>query len=162
LLRKVIFTLNGVFVKVASWFIFFLTVITFSDIVGRYFFNSPITGVFEITELTLAIMIFLALGYTHLFRGHVAIDFFVSRLKPQKRRYVEILTLSVSFLLIGILTWELGLHALRLYRAGNVTGVLELPHWPIVVIMTLGSGVYAVDILLDLWSTLRKGGSNAT
>lgn len=159
--HKAIFFLNVLLGKLASGFIFLLTVITFIDIMGRYFFNYPLAGVFEVTELTVAIMVFLALGYTHVLKGHVTIDFFIRKLTPPKRRYAEILTLSVSFLLICLLTWELGLHTVRLYRAGNVTGVLELPHWPIVLTMTVGSGIYAMDILFDLLSAMRKGGSNA-
>jgi TRAP-type C4-dicarboxylate transport system permease small subunit len=160
--RKAIQIVSFLLGKFSSWLIFFLTVITFIDILGRYLFNSPITGVFEITELALAVMVFLALGYTQVFKGHVTIDFFVSRLNPAKRKCMEIFMLSVSFLLISVLTWELGLHTVRLYRAGNVTGVLELPHWPIVLTMAIGSGVYAINILLDLLSAIRKGGSDAT
>lgn len=45
----------------AATFLLVLMLITLVDVVGRYGFNSPVNGSFEITELLLAAIIFSAL-----------------------------------------------------------------------------------------------------
>ena len=54
----------------------FLTTV---DVVGRYVFNSPITGVFEITEYLVLILIFSFIGYTQSQKSHVAVDLLLAR-----------------------------------------------------------------------------------
>ena len=41
--------------------LFFLAVLTFCDVVGRRFFNSPVMGTIEIVEVGMALVAFLAM-----------------------------------------------------------------------------------------------------
>jgi len=125
----------------------------YSNIFGRYFFNLPIAGAFEITELILSIMVFLSLAYTQISKGHVRIDFFVSRLSRQRQKHVERVTYLLCFILVGILTWQLAVHALRLFKGRNVSGVLEVPFWPILLIMVFGSMIYTIVIAIEFIQT---------
>lgn len=157
---RIIFKIAKLANKVSSWCIFFIMAITVTDIFGRYFFNVPIAGVFEVTEVTLSIMVFLSLAYTHICRGHVRIDFFISKLSKKNQKYVEGVVYFLSFILIGLLTWQLWVYALRLFKSGNVSGVLEIPFWPILLIMVFGSLVYAITLAIDFiqifWEEIKN------
>ena len=48
-----------------------LMLLTTADVAGRYFFNSPIDGVFDLTHFVVAIMVFLGLSYCGFRGAHV-------------------------------------------------------------------------------------------
>ena len=49
-------------------FLFVMMVLTAADVIGRYVFNAPISGAFEIVQYLMALVVFLFL-LTHLNRG---------------------------------------------------------------------------------------------
>ncbi len=63
---------------------------------GRYLFSAPITGVFEVTEFSMACLVFCALAYTQTRKGHVAVDIFVSRFPRKGQRIIDIITHLLS------------------------------------------------------------------
>ena len=46
---------------IASVVLMLLMFITTADVVGRYFFNEPLTGVFDLTHFAVLIMVFFGL-----------------------------------------------------------------------------------------------------
>ena len=48
--------------------------ITFVDVVGRYFFNAPITFAVELIQLGMGLLVLFGLAITTLQRGHIAVD----------------------------------------------------------------------------------------
>ncbi|MGJ9385275.1 TRAP transporter small permease [Salipaludibacillus sp. CF4.18] len=70
------------------------------DVIGRYFFNKPISGSFELTELGSAILVFFALAITHKYKEHNAIGFIVDKLSHKARNIIEgIIELFISVVL---------------------------------------------------------------
>src|SRR5438309_6380198 len=57
--------------------------LTFVDVVARYLFNSPIRGGFELTELTLLVLIFAGLPLVSHGDEHVTMDFIDRMLPPR-------------------------------------------------------------------------------
>ena len=55
--------------------LFFLAVLTFCDVVGRRFFNSPVMGTIEIVEVGMALVAFLAMPRAFFLNSHVSADF---------------------------------------------------------------------------------------
>ncbi|MDO5369539.1 TRAP transporter small permease subunit, partial [Paracoccus sp. (in: a-proteobacteria)] len=51
-----------------------MVVVTCIDVVGRYLFNRPFGGAFEITQMSLAALVFVALPLTTRARAHVEVD----------------------------------------------------------------------------------------
>jgi TRAP-type C4-dicarboxylate transport system permease small subunit len=62
-----------------------MVVISFADVLLRYFFDKPIKGVYSITEVMLIMVVFLGLAYTQSEKGHVSIDVITSRLSSRTR-----------------------------------------------------------------------------
>lgn len=84
---------------IASAVLFLLMLATFADVVGRYFFNHPLLGTYELTQLALALIIFSALPWVTLKSEHVEIDFVYTHLSPRWKRVNRV---CVDFLVIGI------------------------------------------------------------
>src|SRR5262247_4226433 len=59
----------------AAVLLFCLMMLTTADVVGRYIFNWPIRGAFELTELLLLTLIFAGLPLASRADEHVTLDF---------------------------------------------------------------------------------------
>src|SRR6266571_6884493 len=67
----------------ASALLLCLMLVTFVDVVARYLFNRPIRGAFEVTELTLLVLIFAGLPLVSHADEHVTMDF-IDRMLPAR------------------------------------------------------------------------------
>ena len=57
--------------------LFFLAVLTFCDVFGRRFLNSPVMGTIEIVEVGMALVAFLAMPRAFFLNSHVSADFII-------------------------------------------------------------------------------------
>ena len=76
-LDKGIRSLNVLLAYAGSYVLFGMMLLTIFDVIGRYVFNSPITGAFEITEAMMVTMVFFFIGYAQAKKSHVAVDLVV-------------------------------------------------------------------------------------
>jgi TRAP-type transport system small permease protein len=119
----------------ASALLFAMMCLTFVDVVGRYLFSSPIRGGFEITELTLLVLIFAGLPLVSHGDEHVTMDF-IDRMMPPRAlnvlvRIVHALVAAMFF----FLTWQMLIKAARISSYGDTTDVLRISVGPFVYFM---------------------------
>jgi TRAP-type C4-dicarboxylate transport system permease small subunit len=119
----------------ASALLFAMMCLTFADVVARYLFNRPIRGGFEITELTLLVLIFAGLPLVSHGDEHVTMDFIDRMLPP---RGLDILVRVVHALVAALfffLTWQMIIKANRIAGYGDTTDVLRIAVGPFVYFM---------------------------
>lgn len=96
------------------------------DVVARYLLNAPIKGAFELTEILLVCLVFLAMPLAMLSNAHVEVE-----LWEPKSAIANTVRLALGglagFLVFGGLAWQLADHASRLARYGSVSNSLEIP-----------------------------------
>ena len=122
--------------------------LTFVDVVGRYVFNRPLRGGFEITELMLLVLIFAGLPLVSHAVEHVTMDFIDRVAGPRAtaivKRAVHVLVAALFFLL----TWLVWLRADRVSSYGDATDVLRIAYGPFVYFMAV---MIALTGLLHLY-----------
>jgi TRAP-type C4-dicarboxylate transport system permease small subunit len=114
-----------------------LMLLTAADVVGRYIFNWPIRGAFEITELLLLALIFAGLPLASRADEHVTLDFIDMVLGPRGRLLLRRLSHLVCGLLILGLAWRVWIKAGKIAGYGDTTEVLRLPVSPFVYFMAI-------------------------
>ncbi len=124
---------------VAAVVLFGLMALTCVDVVGRYFFNRPVQGGFEITEIMLAVLIFSGLPLVTLRNEHVTVDVFDQITPPWLFRIQHVVACLVGFVATAYLSWRLWLRASTLYSAGETTAQLKLK---------LGYLAYSMSVLM--------------
>jgi TRAP-type C4-dicarboxylate transport system permease small subunit len=125
---------------VSSAGLVFLMLLTFGDVIGRYFFNAPITFTVEITELLMGLVILLGLGLTTLRSGHIAVDI-VSRTLPKPLlRYQAIFSRTCMVFFLTIITWQLFEQTILTYNDGLYTQVIGIYVYPFAAVMALAAG----------------------
>jgi len=110
----------------AAAVLFCLMTLTCVDVVGRYFFNSPVHGGFEITEMLLAALIFCGLPMVTLRGDHVTVDLLDAITPEWLFRVQHVLACLVGFVATCYLAWRLWLRAVSMDMAGETTAQLKL------------------------------------
>ena len=148
-------SVNTWLAKAGGYVLLCMMVLTISDVIGRYFFNSPVTGAYEITEVMMVTIVFLFIGYTQAQKGHISIDF-VIRLLPQKMRMtIDIVTHLVSLFIMLLIAWMNILRCLELMRINEVTPILHFPISPFFLILAIGCFVYSIEFIKNIKNILK-------
>ena len=155
--------LNGcetVMLYVASMSTFVLMLLTTADAGGRYIFNRPITGAYEITSNYLEIAaVFLAATYAYREGAYIRVTFFVDRLpfkvKLVVNHFVQVVSMLYGVLLV-IATYQ---QVSRVFSDHTTLSSLDfIPLWPAYVIVPVGLFFMSLAMLLDI-RKVRKGQS---
>ncbi len=125
----------------AAIVLFVLMALTCADVVGRYFFDLPIFGAFEITEMLLAALIFGGLPLVTLRSEHVTVDLLDPITPDWAFRLQHVIACAIGFLSTGYLAWRLWIRAVNLHVAGETTAQLKF---------RLAYLTYAMSILMAL------------
>jgi TRAP-type mannitol/chloroaromatic compound transport system permease small subunit len=97
---------NTTFGKAASWLSFAMVILTFINVVERYFFSANLIWQQELVRFSHAILFLSASGYTLVADEHVRVDVFYQRFSAKRKRLVAVLgTLFFLLPFIGTIGW---------------------------------------------------------
>ena len=105
--------------------------LTVVDVIGRYWFNAPVSGAFELTQLMLGALVFAALPLTTLAGEHIEVDMAYGLAPAPIKALMRVLGAVVSFLALSAIAWRLASHAARLAEDGATTNALLIPLAPL-------------------------------
>lgn len=108
-----------------------------SDIVGVKLFKSPVPGAIEVVGFLGVIVVAFAMAYTLVLRGHIAIDFVLTKLSPRPRAAVEAVINLLNFILFAVIAWQSWTFGLVLQRTGEVSMTERIPFYPFVYALAL-------------------------
>ena len=150
-----------VMVYVSCLSTFILMLLTTADAGGRYLFNRPITGAYEITGNYLMIAaVFLAVCYGYRSGAYIRVTFLADRLPRRVRLYVNYFVQVVSMLYGVLLTVATYQQALRVVaNRTNLSSLESIPLGPAYVIVPVGLFFMSLMMLLDI-RKVRKGESS--
>lgn len=140
--------LLGWMVAIALCFMMALTVV---DVTGRFVFNRPIPGSFEVMEFCLAIVVFSALPLVTWDRRHITVSLFDTLFRGAGYRVQQSLVQGASLLGMGVICWRMWDQGNRLDRTQAITGYLEWPVAPIAYFMSVLAGLASLLIVMLLW-----------
>ena len=106
---------------------FCLMLLTCVDVIGRYFFNKPVTGGFEMTEMLLAALIFAGLPLVTLRGDHITVDLLDPLVSDRMFRAQHLAATAIGVVCTGYLAWRLGIRAAELASRGETTSELAFP-----------------------------------
>jgi TRAP-type C4-dicarboxylate transport system permease small subunit len=122
LLDRIIPPVLGYF---AALVLFCLMALTCIDVIGRYFFGTPLSGGFELTEMLLAALIFAGLPLVTLRDDHITVDLLDPVVPDWLFRIQHVVACLIGFVATGYLAWRLWLRAVGMDNAGETTAQLK-------------------------------------
>ncbi len=137
MLKRLLVTgINGL-LALACLLLFFIMFLTTFDVIGRYAFNSPIDGTYEITELLMGIFSPIAIMYCAWEKNHISVDIVFDKLPA----WLQVLvTASVTVIEMGVaclLTYESYLLICGFIENRSSTPILDLSYWPVACMIAL-------------------------
>lgn len=143
---------------VAAVALFAMMVLTFADVVGRKVLGNSIVGAVELTELSMLVMIFLALPLASLAGEHIVFDLTDRYLPPRLLHLQKALAHGVSAAVFGGAAWLVWVKSGRTYSMGDVTARLEIglgPFHRLVAAMLLFTALVHLALILREWRHRR-------
>lgn len=134
-----------------------MMLLTVADVIGRYIFSKPIRGTYELVGFLLVGAGSLGLGYCQVKKAHIRVDFLLQRFPEKLRAILTPLANFLGFAAFSLLCWRCALYAkYYLSATGNHTDTLNIPLFPFVVVLAVGTGMLALVLLFDLIKSIIK------
>ena len=130
--------------------LFAMMLLTTADVTGRYLFNKPILGAFELTEFLVLILIFSFLAHTQAQKTHVSVDLLLGRLPKTWRTVIAVINHTVCLVLMGLFVWMTTLRAFELKEFGEASSNLGIPKYPFAYFVVIGCAILGLEYLRDL------------
>ncbi|MDD9910040.1 MAG: TRAP transporter small permease [Ahrensia sp.] len=142
----------------ASLVLLALVVLTCIDVIGRYFFRSPLVGAVELVQICMGLMIFLVFPLMFLRNDHINVDLIPQLGRGKLGWFVTVLFLFVTVgvaLALGDRVYD---YALRAWDDGDITEYLRIPRYPVVGLITAAIFCAAIVSLLRALVLLSRPG----
>lgn len=154
--------LANVLAAVGTIWIFAMMLLVVADVLGRNFFDAPITGVAEFAARSVASIVFLQLAAAICSGRMTRSDFllqFIARRSAAAVKALDVFNVVVGALLfaaLAVMAWPELVEAYQTHEYMGVQGVLTVVTWPFRALIVLGSAVAAVAYLGCIPSLLRQ------
>lgn len=117
---------------------------------------TPYHGTFEIVGLLAVVVNGLALAAAQQSKSHIAIDLVMNRFSVRVQLYLGAIVTVVAIGLFVLLTQQLVSYGLNLRDQGAVTESLQLPFWPVALLLAAGVAGLALALAGDLLQIRRN------
>lgn len=146
--------------NIAAMILLLLVGITCVDVVGRYFFNSPLIGTVELVETCMGAITFFSFPLMFSRHDHIIVD-----LVPHfKRGYLGWISSIIILAVTIYISFKLGNrvfdYAVRAFEDGDVTEYLNIPRYPVVGFITAMIFTAGAISLLKLLTLLTMPGTS--
>ena len=131
--------------------------LTFVDVVGRYFFDAPVAGGFEIVAFLLALVIFAGLALVTRDRQHITVGLFDGLFRGRAQRVRELIIMAGSVVMVGFIAERMWSEAEFLRRNDMYAEYLDVPLAPVQYGVACLGTIACVYLLGVLWRRVRNG-----
>ncbi|MBU1567618.1 MAG: TRAP transporter small permease [Proteobacteria bacterium] len=133
-----------------------LMVVMAGDVFGRYLFNHPIPGAYELVEYLMAIIVPFSIAYSAAQKCHVGVDILVERLPKKIRAIVDIITQFLTIILVSIVIWQGWVGFFEAQSSSIRSAVLEIPNYPFLLAVPIGFMAFVVFVFCHLLKTIKE------
>lgn len=141
---------------VAGGLLFAMMALTFVDVWGRYIFDAPIPGGFEVTELMMATLIFAGLPLVTRNDEHVTVDLLDKLFSRGAARVRDSLISLACAVMMAVLAERMWIKAAEQVEYGDMTAALHIPVYPVTYFMSATCAFSGVLLLVLAWQRLKR------
>lgn len=130
--------------SICAFVLFGMLAVTAVDVAGRYLFNHPLPGGFEISELLLAVAIFAGFPGVSREGSHITVDLWTARLGPRGKRIQQMASDAVASLMCAALAVFMSQKTLDVAAQHDTTPYLNFPVAPVAGFMAASCALAAL------------------
>jgi TRAP-type C4-dicarboxylate transport system permease small subunit len=147
--------INYTLALIAAYSVFIAMFVMMADVTARTF-QIALPGAVELTEISLALMIFLGWSYTQEQKGHIQIDLVYRRLPAAVQRMLDLVHPVLGLVLMAVIVRQGYKFALYSRSSGEITENLALPLWPFKLLLVIGGGAFCLQLVVDFIHAVRN------
>ncbi len=149
MLKKLIDLLHRVEEGFLAFLLAGMVIVTFTQVVARYVFNTGAVWALELTTFFFAWLVVLGISYGIRIHSHIGIDAFVKLFGEPVQRALGLLAIIAGLVYAGLLligSWE---HAFSIvFEYGFETEDLKIPMWIPFSVLVIGFSMMIIRLLL--------------
>jgi len=132
-----------------------MTILTFTQVVLRYAFNSGLVWSLEATTYLFAALVLFGMSYGVRTQTHIAVDLVIRRLPKRAEKIVNLVAIAACLVYALLMFYGSAVFVDRLMVLGNYARDIPAPKWLLTVTMPLGFALLAFRFLEAGWRILR-------
>ena len=132
-----------------------MTILTFTQVVLRYGFNSGFVWALETTTYLFGWLILFGISYGVRVHAHIGIDLLVKALPEAARRLVGLAAIALCLLYAGLMAYGAWGYIERLMKLGITAEDIPLQRWLLTVILPIGFVLLGIRLLEQAILILR-------
>lgn len=132
-----------------------MTIVTFSQVVARYVFNTGAIWALELTTFLFAWLVILGISYGIRVRAHIGVDAFVKLFRTPVQRFLGILSIAAGLLYAGLLlvgSWEQTFGII--FEFDIESEDLKVPLWIPLSVLVIGFASMFARLLVIAWNVI--------
>ncbi len=129
-----------------------MTLLTFTQVVMRYVFNSGFTWALELTSVLFAFMIFIGISYGVRVGAHIGVDALVKLFRPDIRRIVSSVAVILCLVYAGMVIYGSMEYVLKMKKVGIELEDMAIPMWTVRAILPIGFALLVLRFLPVLYN----------
>ena len=133
-----------------------LSVLTFCDVFGRRFLNSPVTGTIELVEIGMALVAFLAMPRAFFLNANVSADFINNLNLGKFKTFLVILKFILMLSIMSLMAYATTVTSYKFMNNQRVTLDLELYFYPFYFICSIGMWISVIAIVVWFLKTINE------
>ncbi len=154
-LDKTLLWTSLIFGGAALAFMTFFSVL--NVLVMRKALNSPIQGAEDLLALSLVVIVALSVPFGARTGAHIEIEVLESRMSRAFAKWSMLFVKLLACALLVIMSWRLWESGTKAQKFGETTQQLLISFEPFYYLLSIGIGIYALVVVLDIWQILRNG-----
>jgi C4-dicarboxylate transporter, DctQ subunit len=132
-----------------------MTLLTFTQVVLRYGFNSGFVWALEATTYLFGWLILFGISYCVRVHAHIGIDLLVKALPEAARRLVGLTAIALCLLYAGLMAYGAWGYIERLMKLGITAEDIPVQRWLLTVILPIGFVLLGIRLLEQAILILR-------
>ena len=152
------FKINNIFdlsAIISGLILLSLAVLTFCDVFGRRFLNSPVTGTIELVEFGMALVAFLAMPRAFFLNANVSADFIKNIPNNTFQVFINIFRFILMIIVMSMMAYATTREAVAFFKNKRVTIDLEIYFYPFYYAASIGMWLSVIAIVFWLINTLK-------
>ena len=132
--------------KPASLLVFIMMLITSTEVIGRYVFNSPTTWAWPLNRQIFGVFILVAGAYTMSKREHIRIEILYDHFPPKIKLLARAIALASFVIFMGVLVWQgswMGWNSLMMKE--KLAGAFRMPLYPFKILIPIGALLFLLQ-----------------
>ena len=134
-----------------------MVLLTFTDVIGRRLFNTPVFGAHDITEHLMAVIVFSGLPLLTANRAHLSIDLFDRWLLQPQWRILHYLVNGLIAAVLALIAYEFAVSVQEANDMREVSQALGIPRSWMYTYLAITSGLAALAALTAGLPTHHEG-----